>query len=321
MTLKHLGFTLGIFLFLPNVQAMDVPDEENTLHPVKVRIWERIGLVGKGYISLETPAHYISLRPLEEKEERDLNDLPHGFAPSNFEIDQNIQDQNLRAKLVKTQPCDTHPCKTYVLYLNTQPMNAMWEKIIEQADDVLYAEKPEGRILKNVKYFKGTLAQTSLTDQGTTLYFSNTTLMKGLLYQGEIYKRLYAIHNPIYFKDCLAPSSMTIMSDYEDVIKYNDRIMWGQVGVHDLDRMVFTFLRYQELVKIHKAIEDKKMTYLNIQHEEAILSLLYDGDKTINKSLEAIDKYLTEVEKRYTEQQSSWGPRLWDTVWTKEWKK
>ena len=68
MISRYAGFLLGIILFLPNVHAMDAPEEVNTLHPVitlypvTVRIWERLGRVGRGYISVETPAHYMSLR-------------------------------------------------------------------------------------------------------------------------------------------------------------------------------------------------------------------------------------------------------------------
>ena len=205
-------------------------------------------------------------------------------------------------------------------------MNAMWEKIIKDAEIALYDEKPVGYFLPNVKYFTGKEIDQEKTtplsiDQSQVLYFSNTTLIKGLLYQGGIHKSLYALEDPKWFKNFLRPSATTMISNYEDVIKDNNKIMWVQVGVHDLSRTIIKFLRCQELLNIHKAIEARQMTYLNIQHEEAMLNLLYDGSKTIDKNLEAIDTYLNEQQKTYASQQIYWGPWIKEVFWDKQWKK
>lgn len=335
MTLRCFGFILGIILFLPHASAMEAasPEESNTLLPVKVRIWERRTLpnlrVLGAHISLETNKHYMSLYPniqpsLRKKYVASLNELPNSFVATNFEIDQKIQNGKLQDKFNSTTHEEHRLCKTYVLYLNTQPMNAMWEKIRQGAEIALYDGEPTRYILKNVKYFKGDLFQRTIlspSDQDTTLYFSNTTLIKGLLYQGGIHKRLYAIENPKYFKNFLCSSSTTIMSDYEDVILNNTRIMWNRVRIEDIMGRIEDCLRRHKLLTIHKVIEARQMTYLNIQHEEAILNLLYDGNKTLDKNLESIDNYLLEQKSRYEEQQSLFSPAGWaNTLYYKEWR-
>jgi hypothetical protein len=366
MILRNILFFITLFLSLSSVKAMEDTDEHSTLEPVTVRIWEKrhtnVGATVGGHISLQTSKHYMSFRhpsdilqvndsaPLWAKREKKPSkfecpkDLPDGFVPSTFEIDQNIQDKKFqnfshvelgvgfsyREKV--RPPC---PCDTFTLLLDAKRMDAMWETLIKDAEDAsINGYQPKIARLKNVKYLKRSdqkyvesalreRDQQKTEDEPLVLYFSTATLMKGLFFQGQIYNpSIFPLEPPKYFKVYLGKMP-NITSSYEDVITNNHQIRRDNLALTTVSTWVRTIFNGQELFKIHQYIESQNMHFLNLPHEHEICTIYYRQDgRSIEQKLDEIYKtYLPGLQKRYQEEQSYLSPSGWvNWLYYKEWK-
>lgn len=349
---------VAAFSFLPPLEPKDTRDEGATFQPVTVRIWESPYIQGKkpigDHISLQTEKHYMSLRPSsnliedqeafrlqEKKGMRTLREIRDSVAPSTFAIDQSIQNKKLHDKLCKTpwfrgDHFQTCPCDTFSLLLDPKPMDAMWEKLLENAEPL---PSKKGYRLKNVMYVnvkkwaQGLMVlsqemsrkiELPSADQPPILYFSAAKLMKGLLFQGKIYNSsIFSLEPPKYFKDNLR-TIPNIVSCYEDVIKYNDQIRFDKLTIGNVLNWIRPIFQEQELLKIHRHIESRNMPYLNKCHESEIIKILFQEDvnKSLKKKLKEIHEYLNNLQKRYQEEQNYLSLSGWaNSIWYKEWKK
>ena len=201
MKLGHIAIILGTFLPLLTANAMEISEKDQlkTMHPVKIRVWEKghqnlenSSPTISSHISLETDKYYMDVHLYSEilgrfkREQKGKQDpTTCCFAIFNFKTAQEYLGD---------------PKKTYVLYLNTQPMNTLWESLTGVVSVNKWFNFEHDNLigyvfLENVIYDDGLKIESkecsSLlkdTVEKEKLYFNNTTLLKGLLYAGGIKK-------------------------------------------------------------------------------------------------------------------------------------
>jgi len=315
MILRNALCLLSIFLFFSPVKAMENPaDQEPTLEQVTVRIWPE----SERQISLETKKYYMSLHPFSDvekitRETFHLKDHPNGFAPSSDGIDRRIQEA-----LDKYYYRKSPPCETFTLMLDPKPMNALWEKLIQNAEPVhslweeaVYVEPirervPHGYLLKNVQYL--ITPKNVINSETPPFHYSNITLTEELLYLGNIYNpSTISIEIPKYFEAWLFPIGKP-KSAHTDSQNFYEFSQW-------VKRMSMR----QKLVQIHNNIEVENMTYLNKEHEYDIVKILNGQESEEEKVYKIYVEYLPNLQKRFQDGQSylslsgwwSWGRGEW----------
>jgi hypothetical protein len=270
-----------------------------------------------------------------------------------------MQNERLRWGCRK---CGIWPCETYTIFLDVEPLNQMWAQLSKKRDIHHYFDKPtkdsktwiekeKGYRLENVCYWdkslktivektswkvdynwdrapwfsrKGSELDLNKYYQSDKFYFSNASLIKGLLVMGKMQKLLpeWWLENAIYFKDSIGFPPTIYGFPYDDIIQNNAQVRQGDLTVNDVTDWLQDLMRRQTLIKIHKNIQLYKMPYLNTKHEKEILDILRE-EKPLEENMGKILKeYLPNLRKRYQDQQSYLSGAGWaDTFYYKEWKK
>lgn len=218
-------------------------------------------------------------------------------------------------------------------------MDVMWEQLTESAESPAVIDgRPTFRRLKKVKYLTpedGKPLKSAFEEfdrrnikaysETPVLYFTNTTLIKGLLHWGKIYNpRIYPVEPPKYFQSSLRkmPSES---SSYDDVITFNPAIRGDPLSISKLYNWIYAICRQQNLFEIHQYLEEQKMDYLALSHEKEIIRLLVQNiepSPTLEERKETIYAYLAALKTTYEADKKSWGTAGWSyTFGWSEWKK
>lgn len=349
MILRHAIFLLSLFLCLPSAKAMENWELiGGDLQPVTVHMWKSPDRSrANEHIAVQTPKHYMSLRPLSEepKEEKFTSFVNPCFAVSSYKADQLLQDIKLNGGVQfgfteesKAEPLEHNswPHETLTLrFLDATAMDKMWEKFLKDASPNLSGHDKEfiGKIFKNVHYVNDKMRKefdryiqnhTEPSRRETTLYFTNTTMALGLLGEGKMWgQNVYYLDYPKYFKDELMyPPLPFVRTAFIEPIKSNFYTRAWNLSVEGIAWDLHETLKRQELIKIHKNIENKSygLDSLPTSHQQEIIKMLNTND-TIESKRDTIHTYLKELGERYQAQQSYLSLAGWaDTFWYREWK-
>jgi len=342
MIFKHVVFLLSLFLFLPSAKAMEKEWEliDGDLQLVTVHMWKSPdGSRANEHIAVQTPKYYMSLHPVSEKieESKYVNFENPCFASTSSTIDQLLQDLKLNGgdRIEPFGEPQKWPCETLTLHLDTKSMDKMWEKLLEGASPTYEAEAFNGRVLKNVHYvnekmreeFNKYTRNAPSYRKETALYFTNTTMALGLLGEGKMLgQNVYYLDYPNdakYFKnELMYPPLPFVRTAFIEPIKSNFYTRAWNLSVEGIAWDLQQTLKRQELIKIHKNIENKSygLDSLSSSHQQEIIKML-NTDETIESKREKIHTYLKQLGERYRAQQSYLSLAGWaDTFWYREWK-
>jgi hypothetical protein len=331
MILRHGIFLLILFLLLPSANAMENWELiAEDLQPVTVRMWKNPeGSRANEHISVETPKHYMSLRPISEKmeESKYVSFTNPCLATPNSAIDQLLQERKLNNGELLSEKTKTWPCDTFILRLNTASMDKMWEELLKDATRRDYDNVFIGKVLKNVHYVNEKMREefdkysknnSRPYQPNTTLYFTNTSMAFGLLGKGGLFsKDVYYLESSKYFgSELMVPPLPFFQTSFTDAIGCN---FYARAYDPSLDYIVGVLqnvLRRQELIRIHKSIERYEIPSLPSERRDIIIKMV---DEKKNKK--EIDEHLSDLNKIYHNQQSYLSPTGWtNTIFYKgEW--
>lgn len=338
MHLRNTIFLLTMFLSLSSAKAMEKEWEliDGDLQPVTVYMWKSKDQKDE-HLSVQTSNHYMSLRPVSEEIEESpyVNYKNPCFASPSPTIDQLLQDMKLNKgmKIGLNGESRTWPCETITLHLDTKSMDKLWEEYLEGA----YTSDMGGfgvRILNNVYYVNERMREMFQRDIGNqsepsrpdmTLYFTHATMALGLLGEGKLLdQNVYFLDKSKYFGiELWYPPLPYRRTAFSAPKKTNFHTRAWDVSVEDIDEDLQEALKRQELIKIHRNIENKSygLDTLPTIHQQKVIEIL-NKDGTIESKREKIHTYLENLGKTYQAQRRYFSLAGWaDTLWYREWTK
>lgn len=238
----------------------------------------------------------VSFHPDSPKvEEWDVvNWCPSSFAPPTSTIDQFLQDIKLNGGSL-SKGSKRWPYKTVTLHLKAQAIEAMhemWEMLLKDAsswDNGIFT----ANIFSNVydandelrKHLK-ICTHNGYRSYDNALYFTNTTMVLGLLGKGGIFAYdVCYIGCPKYFANALSsPFFLSYGSVFTDPIKENFYVGAQNLGVKEILGVVECAFRCQALIRILKILEDDQIPFLTPKRRDKIAQM---------ESHTAIENYLS----------------------------
>jgi hypothetical protein len=303
MNLRYIAVLLGILVYAAPVNAMEVKDDSSK--PVTLRMWKSSDVVPNGHISLETDKYYMNLHlysRVTSLYKNQPDSTSRSYASVKFERDIEL----LFGK----------PQVTYVLYLNTQPMNTMWEKLTDGAQEVLMTFGPTnliGHVLPKVRYYGAPMADTKPSwkdwEEGT-LYLSNMTLIKGLLYTGGMKDTQ---RSERFFQSLPKLPSLSV---FNDIIANNKLIANQTVTLDEVEQLIMPRIQEEVLLTIEEEIKKREMTYLTTNHDKEIVRRVQHQEQ----DFQTICAHLDALETEYKSDQSYVSPTGWVNWWNGKWK-
>jgi hypothetical protein len=324
MILRHAMYLLTayVFLFLLPAKAMNAEDDwetiKTTLESVTVHLWPSLDDKGTNeHIAVQTAKHYMSFRPVSEKVEESeyVNFQNPGFASPSLTIDQLIQDRKLNGEAL-SEGSKVWPHQTLTLRLNATAVDVMWEKLLEGASLTHDGETFTAKIFKNIYYvtdkireeFEKSTGREARLSRNPTLYFTNTAMVFGLLGKGGIFDQgVYYLDNPKYFlTDLMCPPFSFFEASFVEAIQGNFYTRAYNPSVAHIFSVIEDFSKRQELIRIHKRLEDYKIPFLPPERVNIIIKMVEK-----KKSKAKIEDHLSELNTIYHSQDRPWSLTGW----------
>lgn len=319
MILRYTICLLITGVFLSPAKAMDDDWETiNTLEPVIVHMWPSLDDKGTHeHIAVQTGKHYMSFRPVsEEREEIEehgfVNFKNPSFASPSPTIDQLIQDRKLNGGTL-FEESKVWPHQTVTLRLNAAAMDAMWEKLLEGSSPTHshygHCGIFVGKVFKNIDYvtdkmrkeFEKSIGNHTRPSTNPTLYFTNTAMAFGLLGKGGIFDEdMYYLECPKHFvNDLMCPPFSFFDASFTEAIKGNFHTRTYNPSVEYIFSVVQAFSKRQELIRIHRRLEDYKILSLSAERRDVIIKMVNN-----KKSQAEIEEHLSKLNTIYHSQNS-----------------
>jgi hypothetical protein len=311
MMFRNSFFFLSVLLFLSGVKATDKLDDwilvEDQRPPVTARMWFNPDGTGKDeHISVQTPKHYMSFRPVSEEPiiDEDKLEWNPSFACLDYESDQSIQNRKLNGGM-HTGNCEgqkTWPCLTLIIEgLDATAIDNMWEGLLKDASST-----NQGMVFKNVHYVTEDMrirfqkfienSSESPRESTQTFYFTNTSMAYGLLCTGNMLnKDVYYLESPKYFKSELYVPPFTHVSlCYQRGTRKNFYTRADNPSIQTIYIALQNYVMRRELIRIHQSIELYGLSTLSLDQQKKIVAML-GTDETLKEKRVKIDTYLTEL--------------------------
>lgn len=284
---------LGLIFFISYGIAMQ---EEDGL--VTVSLWKPTDKLPHGHAALKTDErHHVSIYAEPDTEK--------GVLPQAISYMTSMHDEWEIGK----------PNETYTLRLRTSPINTLWEQLKEDATPHTEGFFIRKHTLNNVKYMISK-PDASPTDF-FSLYFSDTILVKGLLYAGGIQKiaqKLAYFQNKGYSG---IPRMSSMYSSFDDIITLNHHVIAQPVSIDEIRELVKEAHKCQTLLEVEKEISAMKMTYLTTVHDQKIVDLVFKEDAHLGK----VKAHLLELEEQHRKFLNDWSLKgFFNYRFGSEWK-